>query len=83
MIKYSAMSIGYKTNVWLCLYPTRPRVWSYATPTVLLFCYISQDKYRNAQKVTEYHGRYVAALQTLYDEYNPTYGDPKVKLVVE
>ena len=34
-------------------------------------------------KVSEYHGRYVAALQTLYDEYNPKYGDPKVNLVIE
>ena len=34
-------------------------------------------------KVSEYHGRYVAALQTLYEEYNPKYGDPKVNLVIE
>jgi hypothetical protein len=26
--------------------------------------------------------RYVAALQKLYDDYNPTYGDAKVKLII-
>jgi hypothetical protein len=26
--------------------------------------------------------RYVAALKELYEEYNPKYGDPEIKLVI-
>jgi 2-acylglycerol O-acyltransferase 2 len=35
-----------------------------------------------SEDIIEYHGKYVSALQKLYDEYNPLYGDPSVQLVV-
>ena len=34
-------------------------------------------------QIAELHEKYVKALQDLYDEYNPKYGDTNVKLVVE
>ncbi len=34
------------------------------------------------EDVMEYHKMYVAAVQKLYDDYNPIYGDAKVKLVI-
>jgi hypothetical protein len=29
------------------------------------------------------HSQYVEAVKKLYDEYNPIYGDPKLRLVIE
>jgi hypothetical protein len=29
------------------------------------------------------HKKYVEALQELYETYNPTYGDSKLKLIIE
>ena len=35
------------------------------------------------EQIAEMHAKYVEALQNLYDEYNPKYGEKGVKLVVE
>jgi hypothetical protein len=34
------------------------------------------------EDIMECHGKYVKALQRLYDEYNPVYGDKDIKLVI-
>ena len=33
-------------------------------------------------QVHEYHAKYIAALQKLYDEYNPKYGNPNIELAI-
>ena len=33
-------------------------------------------------QVKAYHEKYVTALKRLYDDYNPIYGNPKLKLVI-
>ena len=35
-----------------------------------------------SEQIEEFHAKYVAALVDLYNEYNPIYGDPKIKLIV-
>ena len=37
----------------------------------------------SADDILKLHSEYVEALTKLYDEYNPTYGDPNMKLVIE
>ena len=34
------------------------------------------------EEISELHDKYVAALTRLYEEYNPIYGDQRVKLVI-
>ena len=34
------------------------------------------------EEVQEYHAKYIVALQKLYDEFNPEYGNPDLKLVI-
>ena len=34
-------------------------------------------------QIADLHEKYAQALQALYDEYNPVYGDTNVKLVIE
>ena len=36
----------------------------------------------SAEQIEEVHAKYVAALVQLYEDYNPTYGDPKIKLKI-
>ena len=33
-------------------------------------------------QINHYHDKYVAALERLYDEYNPIYGNPNTKLFI-
>ena len=42
------------------------------------------DKVENPtrEQIGELHQKYVEAVQKLYDEYNPIYGDPNVNLLV-
>ena len=35
------------------------------------------------EQIAELHSKYVSALQSLYDEYNPKYGDTNVELCIE
>ena len=32
------------------------------------------------EEIDALHAKYLTALRTLYDQYNPLYGDPKVEL---
>ena len=34
------------------------------------------------EEVQEYHAKYIAALQKLYNEYNPQYGNPDIELAI-
>ena len=34
------------------------------------------------EEVQEYHTKYVEALQRLYNEYNPQYGNPNIELAI-
>jgi hypothetical protein len=35
------------------------------------------------EDIEELHGKYVEAIEKLYQDFNPTYGDPNLKLIVE
>lgn len=50
--------------------------------TVVVGRPISVDKVENPSEaqVNQLHKQYLEALQSLYKEYNPIYGDPKVDL---
>ncbi len=43
---------------------------------------VPKIEFPTVEDINEYHDKYVAALKDLYDEYNPVYGDPQVKLVI-
>ncbi len=45
---------------------------------------VKVDKVENPtpEEVDRTHARYVEALVKLYDEYNPIYGDPTIKLTI-
>ena len=34
------------------------------------------------EQVAELHSIYIEALRKLYDDYNPTYGDKNIKLII-
>lgn len=53
--------------------------------TVVVGKPINVDKVENptAEQIQELHSKYVEGLKSLYQEYNPKYGDVNVKLVVE
>ena len=43
---------------------------------------VPKVQHPTSEDIVAHHDKYVAALEALYAEYNPVYGEPKLKLVV-